>query len=127
MLAPLERANLADPQATLPRQAKRDEIDVGTIAQFRAHLVTYKNARTKTKLSRKRINNILAVLSKSLKYAAEVGLISSVPRIGLYKVERPEVEFWDFEEYARQLRQAVVVEMDSPRRIERARRSPGRR
>jgi len=89
--------------------------------------VTYKNARTKTKLSRKRINNILAVLSKSLKYAAEVGLISSVPRIGLYKVERPEVEFWDFEEYARQLRQAVVVEMDSPRRIERARRSPGRR
>ncbi len=80
---------------------KLDEIDVGAIADFRAALVTYKNKRTKTKLSRKRINNILAVLSKSLKYAAEVGLISSVPRIGLYKVERPEVEFWDFEEYAR--------------------------
>ena len=44
--------------------------------EFRAKLVTSKNKRTKTKLSRKRINNILAVLSKSLRYAADVGLIS---------------------------------------------------
>jgi integrase len=80
-----------------------DEIDVGTIAEFRAKLVTYKDKRRKRKLSRKRVNNILAVLSKSLRYAAEVGLIASAPRVGLFKIERPEVEFWDFEEYARVL------------------------
>ena len=77
--------------------------DVGTVAEFRAKLVTYKDKRRKRKLSRKRVNNILAVLSKSLRYAAEVGLIASAPRVGLFKVERPEVEFWDFEEYARVL------------------------
>jgi len=49
------------------------------------------------------VNHILAVLSKSLRYAAEVGLVASAPRVGLFKIERPEVEFWDFEEYARVL------------------------
>ncbi len=73
-----------------------DEIGVTEIAQFRAALV----ARD---LSEKRINNILAVLSKALKYAAEVELIAKAPRIGLFKVERPEIVAWDFEQYARLL------------------------
>jgi integrase len=71
-----------------------DEIDVSVIAQLRADLV-------EKKLSEKRINNILAVLSKPLRYAAECNLIARVPRMGMFKVERPEIVAWDFAQYAR--------------------------
>ena len=76
-----------------------DEIGAGEIAAFRASLV-------EKKLSEKRINNILAVLSKALKYAVDCELIAKSPKIGLYKVERPEIEPWDFEQYARILKAA---------------------
>ena len=72
------------------------EIDVSAIAQLRADLVG-------KELSEKRINNILAVLSKPLHYAAECNVIAKVPRMGLFKCERPEIEAWDFEQYARLL------------------------
>ena len=78
-----------------------DEIGPGEIASFRASLV-------ERKLSEKRINNILAVLSKALKYAVDVELIAKSPKIGLYKVERPEIEPWDFEQYARILASAKI-------------------
>ncbi len=71
-----------------------DEIDVSVIAQLRADLV-------ELKLSEKRINNILAVLSKPLHYAAECNVIAKVPRMGMFKVERPEIVAWDFAQYAR--------------------------
>ena len=73
-----------------------DEIDVGEIARFRAALVD-------AKLGEKRINNILVVLSKALRYAFDCELIAKVPKIGLFKVERPEIVAWDFEQYARLL------------------------
>jgi len=73
-----------------------DEIGTGEIAAFRASLV-------EKELSEKRINNILAVLSKPMKYAVDCELIAKAPRIGLFKVERPEIESWDFEQYARLL------------------------
>jgi integrase len=73
-----------------------DEITVSEVAQFRAALVA-------KKLSEKRINNILAVLSKPLKYAVECELIAKAPKIGLFKVERPEIVAWDFAQYARLL------------------------
>jgi integrase len=79
-----------------------DESDVGEIARFRAELVQRGN------LSEKRINNILAVLSKPLHYAADCQVIASVPKViasvpkvGLFKVERPEIVAWDFAQYAR--------------------------
>src|ERR1041384_5081639 len=65
-----------------------DEIDVSAIARLRADLV-------EKKLSEKRINNILAVLSKPLHYALECNVIGKVPRMGLFKCERPEIEAWD--------------------------------
>jgi integrase len=68
---------------------------------FRASLV-------ETHLSEKRINNILAVLSKPMKYAVDCELIAKAPKIGLYKVERPEIEPWDFEQYARLLAAAKL-------------------
>lgn len=74
-----------------------DEIDVGTVASFRAALVQ------RGDLSEKRINNILMVLSKLLEYAVNCGLIAKAPKVGLFKAERPEIESWDFEQYARLL------------------------
>src|SRR5262249_40226615 len=73
-----------------------DEITVGEIARFRAHLVA-------KQLGEKRINNILNVLSKPLKYAVECEVIAKAPRVGLFKIERPEIVPWDFEQYARLL------------------------
>jgi integrase len=73
-----------------------DQIGVGEVAAFRASLV-------EKKLSEKRINNILAVLSKPLKYAVDCELISKSPKIGMFKVERPEIVAWDFAQYARLL------------------------
>jgi hypothetical protein len=45
-----------------------DEIDESAIARFRASLLAHKVGENRT-MSEKRINNILAVLSKSLRYA----------------------------------------------------------
>ena len=81
-----------------------DEISVADIAQFRAQLV-------ESKRSDKRINNILAVLSKALRYAADVGLLDRAPRVGMLKLERPELVAWSFEEYATLLETA---EQDDP-------------
>jgi integrase len=82
-------------------ELRLDEIGTGEIAAFRATLV-------EKKLSEKRINNILAVLSKALKYAVDCELITKSPKIGLYKVERPEIEPWDFAQYARLLASAKI-------------------
>jgi integrase len=71
-----------------------DQIGTGKVAGFRASLV-------EKGLSEKRINNILAVLSKPLKYAVECEVIAKAPRIGLFKVERPEIVAWEFGHYAR--------------------------
>ena len=81
-----------------------DEIGTGKVAAFRASLV-------EKGLSEKRINNILSVLSKPMRYAVDCELIERAPRIGLYKVERPEIEPWDFEQYARLL---VAAKVEGP-------------
>jgi len=73
-----------------------DKIVTPEVASFRADLVAIP-------LSKKRINNILAVLSKPMKYALDCELIVKAPRIGMFKVERPEIVAWDFEQYARLL------------------------
>ena len=71
-----------------------DKIGVEQINRFKAELL----ARD---LSKKCINNILTVLSRALRYAQEAEVIERVPRTGIYKVERPEIQSWDFEQYAR--------------------------
>ena len=70
------------------------KITTSEVASFRADLVGIP-------LSKKRINNILAVLSKPMKYAVDCELIAKAPRIGMYKVERPEIVAWDFDQYVR--------------------------
>ncbi len=73
-----------------------DEITTPVVARFRADLVA-------KKLGDKRINNILAVLSKPMKYAVDCEVIGKSPRIGMFKVERPEIVAWDFAQYVRLL------------------------
>ena len=73
------------------------------ISDFRAGLV---EKEEKGDISLKRVNNILAVLSKALRYAEDVGMIEHAPRVGIFTVERPEIEWWEFEEYKRLLNAA---------------------
>jgi integrase len=78
-----------------------DEITTSEIAKFRAHLVARGEAKGEHKLGEKRINNILAVLSKALKYAVDCEVLAKAPKIGMFKIERPEIVAWDFEQYPR--------------------------
>jgi integrase len=92
-----------------------DEITTAEVAKFRAYLLALekprkmpKDGETTKKLGEKRINNILAVLSKALKYADDADVLAKSPKIGMFKIERPEVVPWDFEQYARILVAAKV-------------------
>jgi integrase len=76
-----------------------DQIKSASVARLRAKLV-------RAGKKEKTINNVLGVLSTPLVYAAEDGLIERAPRIGMFKIERPEIEFYSFEEYARILASA---------------------
>jgi integrase len=82
-----------------PRFGKKrlDEITTPEIARFRADLVASGD------LGEKRINNIMAVLSKALRYAADCELIEKAPKVPMFKIERPEIFAWDFEQYTRLL------------------------
>ncbi len=51
-----------------------------------------------TKRSAKRINNVLNVLSKILRYAAEIELLDRVPKIKTLKVPPQKFDFFTFEE-----------------------------
>ncbi|MFT3695812.1 MAG: site-specific integrase [Kofleriaceae bacterium] len=57
-------------------------------------------------LGEKRINNIMAVLSKALRYAADSELIVKPPKVPMFKIERPEIFAWDYEQYSRVLSKA---------------------
>ncbi len=82
-----------------------DEIDVGAVAEFRATL-TMKTGRTGKPLSEKRINNILAVVSKALRWAEDVRLIPYAPKVGIIKTEPPEIAWLEFDQLARILEAA---------------------
>lgn len=83
-----------------------DAIDVSVIQQFKAELAEKPGRRPGERLSAKTRNNILAVLSKALHYAEEVQVIRETPRIRFYRVERPEIVYWEFDEYPRLVRAA---------------------
>ena len=77
-------------------EMRLDSIRLHPIEVFKASLL-------KKGLGRKRVNNILAVLGKMLRYAHEVELVESVPRIKLLKVPPQEFDFLTFEELSRLL------------------------
>lgn len=83
-----------------------DKIDQAAIQKFKAELAQKKRRGRDTEgqplpLSRKTRNNILAVLSNALRFAEEVRVIEQAPRVKLARVERPEIDCLEFEEYAR--------------------------
>jgi hypothetical protein len=67
-------------------EMRLDSIRLHPIEVFKASLL-------KKGLGRKRVNNILAVLGKMLRYAHEIELLESVPRIKLLKVPPQEFDF----------------------------------
>lgn len=77
-----------------------DEIGVAEVARFRGKLISEVDKHGEPVRGEKTVNNILGVLSKALHYAADVDVIAKAPRVGIYKVERPEIEAWEIEEYA---------------------------
>lgn len=78
---------------------KLDEIVEGNhIADYRASLV---ERVENEEISLKRVNNILAVLSKALHFAEDVQIIKRAPKVGFFKIERPEIVWWEFEQYPR--------------------------
>ena len=77
-----------------------DAITTSEVAKLRASLV-------ERKLSEKRINNIMTVVSKALRYGVDAQVIASAPRVGMFKIDRPEIEFWEYEEYTRILEVAA--------------------
>jgi integrase len=76
-----------------------DEIVYGNhIPDYRASLVERVQDE---EFGLKRVNNILAVLSKALHYAEDQRLIDRAPKVGLFKIERPEIVWWELEQYSR--------------------------
>jgi len=87
-----------------------DKIDDALVNVFRARLRAQREADGTPSLSEKRINNILAVLSKPMKYAEKVKVITSAPHVGISKLERPEAEFYEFEQWADLIHAAESVD-----------------
>ncbi len=77
-----------------------DRIDAQAINTFRARLRGLKKPDGSRQVKEKTLNNILAVLSTPLQYAAKAGILMRAPHVGVAKVEREEIEFIDFEEVA---------------------------
>ena len=85
-----------------------DAIGVTQVQELKAALAV-KLGRTGRPLSKKTINGVLAVLSKMLSYAEECGVIDEAPRVRLHKVPLPEVQAWEFDEYARLLEASTTL------------------
>jgi len=77
-----------------------DEIKAREVADFRSDLLLKQNLKPGT------VNNILTVLKKMLDYAAEMEIIEKVPRIKLLPVDKPDFDFFTFDEAKRLLEAA---------------------
>jgi integrase len=85
-------------------KCRLDQIGEQQIAGLRARMV-------KLGRSPKRINNVLTVLSKALRYAQDARVIDRAPKVGLLKTERPEIMALELEEYAHLLATAKTFEL----------------
>lgn len=81
-----------------------DEISVREVEHLKARLLA-------KGLKPKSVNNALTVLGRLLNYAAEVGVITSAPRVKFLKVMQPKFDFLTFEELER-LVEAAEDEVD---------------
>ena len=74
---------------------KLDEITRRDVEKYKA--------KSLVRLSPKRVNNCLTVLSRFLKYAVELDLIENIPRIQFVKVPPSSFDFLDFHELEKML------------------------
>ena len=70
-----------------------DEIGTREVEKFKASKLTT--------LKPKSVNNLLTILGKTLRYAAEIGIIDKIPRVRFVKVFAPPVDFLETEEFHR--------------------------
>jgi integrase len=96
------RRQCAEPHTVADRRL--DEIGTREFEAIKARLLAMKK-RPKT------INNVLAVLSKLLHYAAEVGHIDKAPRVKLLRVPPQSFDFLGDDEYAT-LREGTASDPD---------------
>lgn len=76
-----------------------DQIGESEIGAFRIGLTEH--------LKEKTVNNVLAILSKALKFAERKRIIRFAPDVGLFKTERPEIVVWEPKEYVLYLATSV--------------------
>jgi integrase len=62
-----------------------------------------KAAMVRKRLSAKRVNNVLTVLGRMLKYAVEMGVLGAAPPVRFLRVPAQDYDFLDFDEYRRLL------------------------
>jgi integrase len=74
-----------------------DAITSGDVELLKAKLL--KTEKNPGGVSRKRVNNILHVLSKILKYGLDVGVTDKIPRIKTLRVDPQKFDFFTFEEF----------------------------
>jgi len=84
-----------------------DQITGADVETLKARLL--RTEKNPDGVSRKRVNNILHVLSRILTYAVDVAVLDQVPRIKTLKLEPQKFDFFTFEEFER-LVAATVVE-----------------
>ncbi|MCP4445664.1 MAG: site-specific integrase, partial [Myxococcales bacterium] len=80
-----------------------DGVGKGNIDEMVAGMLDGTLTKKKGGVSKKSINNSLAVLSKMLNYAVEIGTIRADQKpikVGIFKTEQPPIEFLEFDEYA---------------------------
>jgi integrase len=74
---------------------------------IRPEIEPFKAALLAKGLSRKRLNNILAVLSRMLRFAEEQGVLDRVPKVRFLKVAAGRHDYLNFEEYEQLLNGAA--------------------
>jgi integrase len=97
----------------LPALGKKrlNEITVADIESLKATLLRRSHGRVLApagtrKLSKKTINNVLDVLGKTLRFAHELEIIASVPKIRQLRVDPATTPFLDFDEFEALVRAA---------------------
>jgi integrase len=85
-----------------------DRISTADVEDLKAKLLRSK--KNPDGVSRKRVNNVLHVLSKILKYALDIEVVDRVPRIKTLKVDPQKFDFFPYEEFE----QLVAGSMEEP-------------
>ena len=86
------------------------EITPKVLAAFAAHLQRpYDDKRPDARRSLKTVNEVLAVLNTMLERSERWKMAKNLPRAQLFKLDKPEMTFWDFDDWDRLVAGALQV------------------